>query len=424
MDTYSILHKIVKGSFSIAYKQIKYVNLDKIPKDGAIIFAPNHTSALMDALAILSLSKKPISFVARADIFKNKHLAKILTYLRLIPIMRIRDGYDQLKKNDKTIQKSVEILESGIPLNVFPEGAHKDKHSLMRLLKGIFRIAIKAQVELGNKMPVYIVPVSITYGNFYKYRSSLRAEILDPINIKDYIAKLDQDPLSPKSMNTLKDLLYDRMKEGLLYIENDEYYDAKYDLCALMVEDKKLSYADLFKKNKESLAKLEKRSDIFLNAKEFSELRKNSGISLKSIIRNNGIISIITKCLLLIISLPYAIFANIINSPISILTKLAIKALKNDRVFNNSIRFVLNLILWPIIVIICSAILFAILHWGIALALSIIMVIPANQFALFYNRQLRLTISDIKYISNKKLRNIVSSLKSNIYENSSFSRIV
>ena len=52
---YNLLRKYIDFVLRFSYRTIKYVGLERIPKDGAIIFAPNHTGALMDALVILAI---------------------------------------------------------------------------------------------------------------------------------------------------------------------------------------------------------------------------------------------------------------------------------------------------------------------------------------------------------------------------------
>ena len=75
---YRILFPLVNWMFRMSYRHIKYVGKENIPTDGAVIFAPNHTNALQDALAVLSINSERKVFVARADIFRNKKIAKIL----------------------------------------------------------------------------------------------------------------------------------------------------------------------------------------------------------------------------------------------------------------------------------------------------------------------------------------------------------
>ncbi|MBO7331817.1 MAG: 1-acyl-sn-glycerol-3-phosphate acyltransferase, partial [Alistipes sp.] len=107
---YWLLRFYVDLALKLSFRNIRYADREKIPQDGAVIYAPNHTNALMDALVILAMDRKPKVFVARADIFKSPVLAKIFKFFKIMPIMRMRDGIDEVKKNVEIIQKSVDVL--------------------------------------------------------------------------------------------------------------------------------------------------------------------------------------------------------------------------------------------------------------------------------------------------------------------------
>ena len=108
-SAYSRLHHYVAFVMKLSYSKIVHVGKENIPTDGAIIFAPNHTNTLMDALVALNIDLNPKVFVARADIFRNRKLAKVLTFLKIMPIMRQRDGFNAVKKNQEIIDKSVDV---------------------------------------------------------------------------------------------------------------------------------------------------------------------------------------------------------------------------------------------------------------------------------------------------------------------------
>lgn len=54
-----------------SFSSVKVEGRENIPSDGAVMFAPNHRCALMDALLVLLISHRPIGFGARLDIFRN-----------------------------------------------------------------------------------------------------------------------------------------------------------------------------------------------------------------------------------------------------------------------------------------------------------------------------------------------------------------
>ena len=122
---YSFLKRFVDFVLKSSYKDIKYVGKERIPTDGAVILAPNHTGTLMDALVILAMDSKPKVFVARADIFKNPTLAKLFRFLKIMPIMRMRDGFDEVKKNNR---KYIYGTSYGSELVTGAEGREAENH--------------------------------------------------------------------------------------------------------------------------------------------------------------------------------------------------------------------------------------------------------------------------------------------------------
>lgn len=55
---YHLLRRYVDFVLRLSYRSIRYVGRENIPQDGAVIYAPNHTNALMDALVVLAMDKK------------------------------------------------------------------------------------------------------------------------------------------------------------------------------------------------------------------------------------------------------------------------------------------------------------------------------------------------------------------------------
>jgi len=121
---YRFFLPMVNWMFRHSYRHIKYIGEENIPKDGAIIFAPNHTNALQDALAILSINSERKVFVARADIFRHKRLAKIFRWLKIMPIRRMRDGASEVLQNDETENRAIATLREGVPFCILPEAKH------------------------------------------------------------------------------------------------------------------------------------------------------------------------------------------------------------------------------------------------------------------------------------------------------------
>ncbi|MBO7263752.1 MAG: 1-acyl-sn-glycerol-3-phosphate acyltransferase [Alistipes sp.] len=417
---YNLLRWYIDITLKFSYRNIRYVGKERIPKDGAVIFAPNHTGALMDALVILAMDRRPKVFVARADLFKNKKLAKFFTFCKIMPIMRMRDGFDEVKKNNETIEKAVEVLRDKVPFCIFPEGTHQTKYSTLPLAKGIFRIALQAH-ELMPDVPLYIVPVGLRYGSFFRFRSSARVQIGNPINIGEFLAE-HGEYTTQEQMNHMRSCLEQRMQESIFYIPNDEDYDATYEICAAVA---KMQVNHL--KNDEEYGKLRGIDAHFaannmtvkhLNylkkvnpdlaerliklGNEASEMRKAEQISLKSVSVKYPLLSRILKVLFMLVTLPYTLVATLFTSPILLACNLIFKMFK-DQAFRNSVRYVINLVLWPLLLAIYAIFAFIYMPWAWAL-LAIVALIPAPILAHEVYRLFRIMISDIKLWRNKRLR--------------------
>ena len=209
---YAFLRPYVDWMFRRSYRRFEYVGKEHIPTDGAVIFAPNHTNALCDAMAILGIDHRQKVFVARADIFKDPKKAKILNWLKIMPISRVRDGLDEVRHNDETINKAVDTLRDGVPFCIFAEGTHHPDRTILPLSKGIFRIALQANDTFGKQKPVYIVPVGIEYGDYFHLWNSVRVTIGEPINVTARVESRELKVESyPQQILALREELTERM---------------------------------------------------------------------------------------------------------------------------------------------------------------------------------------------------------------------
>ena len=427
---YNFFHHYVSFVLKQSYSSILYVGKENIPENGAIIFAPNHTNTLMDALVVLTMDRKPKVFVARADIFKNRKLAKIFTFLKIMPIMRQRDGFRAVKKNQETIDKAVDVLKDKIPFCIFPEGTHLAKFSSLPLSKGIFKIAFQAHEQMPQ-VPLYIVPVGIRYGDHFRYRSTIRMQFGKPINVGAYLT--ENAHLTPQEqMNGMKDLLTERLHATLFRIPNDENYDAIYEVCNAVesvevenLQQEKQSKHSLevqFQANNRTLKRIEalKNSDsdkankLLELGNEASKIRKKRGIDVESVSVKKPLVSRIARALLTLITLPYTIPASILASPLALICKYIFTMLK-DPAFRNSVRFLMNLLVWPLLVIIYAIIAFILLPWQWAFGV-ILLVMPAPYVAHELWKSARLIVSDIKLLREKKLRKIYSKIRKIVVE--------
>jgi hypothetical protein len=72
----------------------------------------NHPNGLIDPLVITCNIPRANYYLVRAAVFKNPLVKKMLGYLNLMPVYRIRDGLRNLKKNDAIFNTCFTLLKT------------------------------------------------------------------------------------------------------------------------------------------------------------------------------------------------------------------------------------------------------------------------------------------------------------------------
>lgn len=220
---WAVKELLIAHLFDAYFQKVKEVHKDKIPKNAPTLIASNHQNALMDPMAFAVHLPGQNFFLTRADVFNKPTIEKFLHWGKMLPVYRIRDGVESLKKNENIFGTCVELLHSNRRVVLFPEGNHGEKRRLRPLVKGVFRIAFQAQEKYGNKEGIKILPVGVDYKHFQKFRQTLLIIYGDPIDVSEYWDTFKSNPA--EATNLLKDRLADEIKKLIIHIETDEYYD-------------------------------------------------------------------------------------------------------------------------------------------------------------------------------------------------------
>ena len=408
---YSFLKHFVDHHTRRGFKRFQVVGRENIPTDGACIFGSNHCNTLMDALALLASTKGKKVFIARGDIFNKPNTAKLLRWIKILPIFRMRDGIGAVRdKNGDTIEQAVDVIHDEVPLFLFPEAAHRTKHSLRPLSKGIFHIALEANRKFGNEKPVYIVPVGLEYGDYFRFRSTLLVKYGKPINVTE-LAKGRENENEAVIINELKSVLSQRMSELISFIPNDdEDYEAIWELTKIKAGKCPRALSKRLGQNQKNIAEiidfkkeeLEKAKTLFDNVLEFTKQRKERKISVKTVGSMPSFGKMFVKTLLMLLGLPFYLAAAAITCPIWIIASFILNGLK-DEAFRNTVNFGVELVMHPVISAVGITLLFCLAPWKYAV-LGTVFLYFSYVFFLDYGEFLRLLMSDWRWLLNKRLR--------------------
>ena len=408
--SYTVLRNIVDFYIRGAFKKIRYVGLENIPKDGAVILSPNHCDALMDPFALLAMDPRRKVFVARADIFQNPVLRKILTFLKIMPIYRVRDGFRSVLAGEETIKKSIEVLNNNVLFCILPEGRHRSMHGLLPLGKGISRVALGADQAINDGRHVYIVPAGCEYGDYFRYRSTLLVTLGKPIDVTEYIAA-HPGWNEAQVCNGIRDLTADAMKRPIVWIPDDEDYDATWELAKLSsgsIPECRLQ--ERLRANRKAAGRIdalrrempEKARTLFEKARDFARERKCARVSSHVTYTRRPLAAALWRTLKTLVLLPFFLVLAGASLPAWAVGEWLASRME-DRAFRNSFRCVSHMLLWTLLLIAWAIVLFCTMKWYWAL-LALAVLIPAPQLTYDYFEQVRRMASSWRYLFNGKLR--------------------
>ena len=421
---YSFLKIFVDWSVKSSYRKYQVEGIENLPKDGYSIWAANHTNALMDPMVMLSTSKQPKVFVARADIFKKKNVVKILSFLKVMPIYRIRDGIEAVKHNNESIEIATNVILDHVPFVIYPEATHRPKHSLLKLSKGIFHIAESVIEKAKDGKPVYIQPIGIEYGDYFRFRSTVLIRFGKPFNITEYLNEHSDQP-QPVTMLNMREVLTRKLAELIVYIPDDEDYDAVWEYVKLRSgnpEYFKKAIADIEQRDgsklkgllriqavdkyavQEALDLKESNPDAAKNLfKKVATLRLwriQNGVSARSIANECGAFKLFVKFLLALIGLPYYCFCAIASSIKWIPITLVLRTVKDDA-FYNTARFGTRMALALLALPVWAVVYYLFLPWQIATA-AFLLSLPSLRYLYDYGCYFRCMCSDIRWKFKKR----------------------
>ncbi|MBQ6633860.1 MAG: (d)CMP kinase [Ruminococcus sp.] len=181
---YNLLRYIVLGLYHLFYN-ISYEGTQNVPKDGGNIFASNHRS-YQDPVFIALHTRVPISYMAKEELFKqNVFFTALIKAFGAVPVVR--------GSGDTTvIDTSVEKLEKGRNLVIFPEGTRSKDGKVGKGKTGVALVAAVAQTK--------VIPVGINFEGKLKFRKRVVVRYGEPIEPQ----RLGITGTSPRDLKKIK----------------------------------------------------------------------------------------------------------------------------------------------------------------------------------------------------------------------------
>lgn len=174
---------IVKPIFRVYFRG-KVTGREKVPLEDKLIVVSNHAS-VFDPPLISAAIPRPVSYMAKQELFAVNGLSQLITFLGAYPVNRA--GFDR-----RAIRQAVSHLEEGWATGIFLEGTRTEDGKVHEPKLGAALIAAKAKapllpvclcgtekiLTLGSKLPKCI-PIEIRIGDIIPPPSSTKKEQLE-----------------------------------------------------------------------------------------------------------------------------------------------------------------------------------------------------------------------------------------------------
>ena len=183
----------VMGIYKLFYN-FKIEGWENVPEKAGVIIACNHRS-YADPVVITMPMKKPVTYMAKEELFHNKLFGAFIRFLGAFPVKR---GAGDMK----VIDDCVDILESGRNVVIFPEGTRSKENKVGRGKTGVALIAAKSGAD--------VLPMGIIFeGEKLHFRSKLTLRIGKLIKSEE----LDIGDGDTKNLKKVKSVIMDSITE-------------------------------------------------------------------------------------------------------------------------------------------------------------------------------------------------------------------
>ena len=407
---YSVAKFLVSIALKVNFRKMVFVGRkENVSKERAVIFAPNHRNALLDALLVVyaTYPLKQVVFLARADIFRQKVIAWMLRGMRIMPVFRMNDGKDNLNRNSEIFNNAARILKKNNPIAIFPEARHNPKQSLLPLQKAVPRIVLPTEASCYFQLHSQVVPVSIYYRDISGFLSDVYITFGRPIEVSKYKDVYNENPV--QAINQLRQEMETSLQSMVVNIQNDAFYDEY--LHAIDWNGDRIAseeFADM--KDgflKASLQIVKKLDELFENNRTLFDTKiagfrealailKEEGLTTKDRIdQPSSSASLAVRFATLLLTAPLALF-GFLNAVFPMLINRKLMGMFEDKQFVASVRYASGLIFVPLFDLIQSLALGIITQeWWLALAYFIAMPVTFY-FALNWRKWLRAARRDLK----------------------------
>ena len=98
---------------SIFFRKIEVEGLERVPRDGPLVYVVNHPSAIVDPMLVVGFLPRSPRFLARHGLWDIWAMKPLLALAGAVPVYRRQDEGSDMSKNVSTFARCHEELGRG-----------------------------------------------------------------------------------------------------------------------------------------------------------------------------------------------------------------------------------------------------------------------------------------------------------------------
>jgi 1-acyl-sn-glycerol-3-phosphate acyltransferase len=216
----NVIVAVLRLALRIYFQRIEVTGVEHVPRKSPVIFVLNHPNALVDPVFLLCLAPRPVSFLAKAPLFRMPVIGYFVRALDSLPVYRRQDEGSDVTKNRETFIAARTLLSRGGTIGICPEGVSHDEPGLRPIKTGAARISLAA-VSTGEVADLKIVPAGLYYTSKTSFRSDALLYFGYPIDVEP--VELEPDGTPPRdAVRRLSDKIETALREVILDAKHEE----------------------------------------------------------------------------------------------------------------------------------------------------------------------------------------------------------
>lgn len=408
-----VIVALVRLALRIYFQRIEVTGTEHVPLNTPVIFVLNHPNALVDPVFLLCLAPRPVSFLAKAPLFRMPVIGYLVKALDSLPVYRRQDEGQDVSKNQETFVAARKLLSRGGTIGICPEGVSHDAPGLKPIKTGAARISLAA-VSTGEVSDLKIVPAGLYYTSKTRFRSDALLYFGNPIEVEPVTLEPDGTPprnavrqLSDQIEKALREVILDAQHEEQLQTtaraerifssaSNDGEQESLKDELRLQQRFIK-AYSILQARQPERVRRLE------LRMLRFEEELNQAGVDTDELSPPSStarvLTAIVRRSILFLLMLGPALIGTITHYPAYKLGGfLATRLSRDSDDVISTIKIISAMLLFPVTWIVLTVLAYVFFDWVVAL-LALVVIPLCGYAAILFFEELDKSIAGLRVLT-------------------------